>query len=68
MVKYRFTYAKVQKSLEDVYKRQAHTYTLPVLHPTAAAFNAPVVFKNAWDFWEAREYSYKKKSPQMRCV
>lgn len=43
----------------------AHTYTLPVLHPTAAAFNAPVVFKNAWDFWEAREYSYKKKSPQM---
>lgn len=43
----------------------AHTYILPVLHPTAAAFNAPVVFKNAWDFWEAREYSYKKKSPQM---
>ena len=43
----------------------AHTYTLPVTHPTAAAFNAPVVFSNAWDFWEAREYSYKKKSPQM---
>lgn len=42
----------------------AHTYKLPVNHPTAKAFNAPVVFKNAWDFWEAREYSYKKKSPQ----
>lgn len=43
----------------------AHTYILPVNHPTSKAYNAPVVFKNAWDFWEAREYSYKKKSPQM---
>ncbi len=42
----------------------AHTYTLPVKHPTSAAFNAPVVFPKAWDFWEAREYSYKQKSPQ----
>ncbi len=41
-----------------------HTYTLPVKHPTSAAFNAPVVFPKAWDFWEAREYSYKQKSPQ----
>ncbi len=42
----------------------AHTYTQPVKHPTSAAFNAPVVFPKAWDFWEAREYSYKQKSPQ----
>ena len=42
----------------------AHVYTLPVKHPTSEAFNAPVVFPKAWDFWEAREYSYKKKSPQ----
>ncbi len=43
----------------------AHVYTLPVKHPTSEAFNAPVAFPKAWDFWEAREYSYKKKSPQM---
>ena len=43
----------------------AHVYTQPVQHPTSQAFNAPVVFRKAWDFWEAREYSYKKKSPQM---
>lgn len=42
----------------------AHSYTLPVNHPTSAFYNAPVVFKNVWDFWEAREYSYKKRSPQ----
>ncbi len=43
----------------------AHVYTLPVKHPTSEAFNAPMMFPKAWDFWEAREYSYKKKSPQM---
>ncbi len=43
----------------------AHVYTLPVKHPTSEAFNAPMVFPKAWNFWEAREYSYKKKSPQM---
>ncbi len=43
----------------------AHVYTLPVKHPTSEAFNAPMVFPKAWDFWEAREYSYKKKSPLM---
>lgn len=43
----------------------AHVYTLPVKHPTSEAFNAPMVFPKAWSFWEAREYSYKKKSPLM---
>jgi beta-galactosidase len=42
----------------------AHTYTLPVLHPVSECFNAPVIFKNAWNFWEARDLSYKHKSPQ----
>ena len=41
----------------------AHVTTLPVTHPVDKAYNAPVVFKHAWDFWEARELSYKQKSP-----
>lgn len=42
----------------------AHTWTLPVPHPVSAAFNAPVRFKGVWNFWEARDLSYRKKSPQ----
>ncbi|MBM6991694.1 MAG: glycoside hydrolase family 2 [Prevotella sp.] len=41
----------------------AHVYTLPVQHPVAKAYQAPVIFKHAWDFWEARDLSYKRKSP-----
>lgn len=41
----------------------AHVYTLPVQHPVAPEYNAPVVFSHGWDFWEARDLSYKKKSP-----
>lgn len=42
----------------------ARTWTLPVVHAKGHMPNAPVVFKNVWDFWEAREYSYKQKNWQ----
>ncbi len=42
----------------------AHSYTLAVPHPVDKAFNAPVIFRKAWDFWEARELSYKRKKPE----
>lgn len=35
--------------------------TLPVVHAQGHMPNAPVIFKDVWDFWEAREYSYKQK-------
>lgn len=38
------------------------SWTLPVIHAQGHMPNAPVVFKNVWDFWEAREYSYKQKN------
>ena len=38
--------------------------TLPVIHDANGLPNAPVVFPHFWDFWEAREYSYKKREWQ----
>ena len=38
--------------------------TLPVVHDPDGLPNAPVVFPHCWDFWEAREYSYKKRDWQ----
>ena len=38
----------------------AKVLTLPVLHEKGHMPNQPVVFKNVWDFWEARSYSYTK--------
>ncbi len=40
------------------------SWTLPVVHAKGHLPNAPVIFKNVWDFWEAREYSYKQKNWQ----
>lgn len=34
----------------------------PVVHAAGHMPNAPVVFENVWDFWEAREYSYFQKN------
>lgn len=42
----------------------SRSWTLPVVHEKGHMPNAPVVFKNVWDFWEAREYSYKQKNWQ----
>ena len=38
--------------------------TLPVTHVDGHMPNPPVVFKNAWNFYDARDLSYKKKDWQ----
>ncbi len=38
--------------------------TLPVVHDANDKPCAPVVFKGFWDFWKAREYSYKQRNWQ----
>lgn len=40
------------------------SWTLPVPHENGHMNNPPVTFKNVWDFWEAREYSYLQKNWQ----
>ena len=40
------------------------TWTKPVVHAKGHMPNAPVVFENVWDFWEARGYSYTQKNWQ----
>ena len=40
------------------------TATLPVVHNPNGQPNAPVIFKDFWDFWKARELSYNKRSWQ----
>ena len=40
------------------------TATLPVVHDPDGVPNAPVVFKDFWDFWKAREQSYTNRSWQ----
>ncbi len=42
----------------------AKAATLPVVHDAEGIPNAPVVFKDFWDFWEARNLSYTKRSWQ----
>jgi beta-galactosidase len=37
---------------------------LPVVHAKGGIPNAPVVFKDFWSFWKARDYSYYKKDWQ----
>lgn len=45
-----------------------HCWTLPVTRatasPSAATVPAPVVFRDAWDFFEARNWSYTKRNWQ----
>lgn len=40
------------------------SWTKPVVHAKGHMSNAPVVFENVWDFWEARGYSYVQKNWQ----
>ncbi len=40
------------------------TMMLPVKHDPDGIQSAPVVFKGFWDFWQAREYSYKQRNWQ----
>ena len=46
-----------------------HCWTLPVervplTQATGQTASRPVVFRDAWDFWEARDYSYTRKAWQ----
>lgn len=40
------------------------SWTLPVKHEQGHMPNAPVIFKDVWDFFEARNYSYTQKNWQ----
>ena len=42
----------------------AKTATLPVIHHAEGTPSAPVVFKDFWDFWQARDYSYTHRDWQ----
>lgn len=42
----------------------AKSWTLPVKHEAGRMPSQPVVIKNVWDFWEARDYSYTQKAWQ----
>lgn len=41
-----------------------HCWTQPVQHEAGHAPSQPVVFKDAWDFFEARNWSYTKRNWQ----
>lgn len=40
------------------------SWVKPVIHRPGGMPDAPVIFEDVWDFWEAREYSYKQKNWQ----
>ncbi len=40
------------------------SWVLPVFHAKGHMPNAPLVFHDVWDFWEARRYSYTQKNWQ----
>lgn len=44
--------------------RETDTIVMPVLHREKGMPNAPVVFKNVFDFWQMRELSYLQKNWQ----
>lgn len=43
---------------------EGKSWTKPVVHAKGHMPYAPVTFDNVFDFWEAREYSYKQKNWQ----
>ena len=40
------------------------TFTLPVVHANGHLPSEPVIFRDVWNFYEARDYSYTKKNWQ----
>lgn len=52
------------KVLTDQGSKDVITLTDKMTNEAEAPYNAPVIFKNVWDFWQAREYSYKGKNWQ----
>ncbi len=55
---------KHEKVLSDQGVKEVISHKAELTNDTDAPYNAPVIFKNVWDFWKAREYSYKGKNWQ----
>ena len=55
---------KHEKVLPDQGVKEVISHKSELTNDTDAPYNAPVIFKNVWDFWKAREYSYKGKNWQ----
>lgn len=52
------------KVLPDQGIKEVVTLADKLTNDIDAPYNAPVIFKDVWDFWKAREYSYKGKNWQ----
>lgn len=44
---------------------EGKSWTFPVVHARGHMPNPPVIFKNVYDFWEMRDYTYIRKKPEM---
>ncbi len=44
---------------------EGKSWTLPVVHAKGHMPNPPVIFKDVYDFWEMRDYTYTRKKPEM---
>lgn len=44
------------KTVESLKEKMTNEVDMP--------YNAPVIFENVWDFWKARDYSYKQRNWQ----
>ena len=44
---------------------EGKSWILPVVHAKGHMPNPPVIFKDIYDFWEMRDYTYTRKKPAM---
>ncbi len=44
---------------------EGKSWTKPVIHAKGHIPNAPVTFEKVFDFWEMRDYTYKRKKPEL---
>lgn len=57
-----------EKVLPDQGSATVETLRGKMKNEGARPYNAPVIFKNVWDFWAARELSYKQRAWQKVCL
>lgn len=55
---------KHEKVLCDQGSKSVISHKAELTNDAVAPYNAPVIFPGVWDFWKAREYSYKGKNWQ----
>ena len=53
-----------EKVLPDQGLKEIVSLHEKITNDAVAPYNAPVIFHNVWDFWKAREYSYKQRNWQ----